>query len=60
MIFVLQEEVERRYAELLWLVAGGSKTEYDALRGTGVIEFYRLLKIYHKQLKKKADGKNRN
>lgn len=60
MIFQLQEEVERYWAELIWMVAEGKTTEYDALKGKECSEFFRLLKIYHKQLKRKADGKNKD
>ena len=59
-MFQQQEEVERYWTELLWTVAGGSKTEYDSLRGTEVMDFFRILKVYHKNLKAKANGKNKS
>jgi len=41
------------------MVSGGSKMEFDSLKGTEVREFFRILKIYHKNLKTKpANGKN--
>jgi hypothetical protein len=32
--------------------------EFDSLMGTEVMQFFRILKVYHKKLKAKADGKN--
>jgi hypothetical protein len=57
-LFQKQEEAERYWTELLWTVSGGSKMEFDSLMGTEVMQFFRILKVYHKKLKAKADGKN--
>lgn len=36
------------------MVARGSKLEYDQLKGTEVMEFFRVLKVFQKNLEKEA------
>jgi hypothetical protein len=36
-------------------VAGESKMEFDQLKGTEVMEFFRILKVYERNLKKKLE-----
>jgi hypothetical protein len=41
------------------MVAGESKTEFEALKGTEVMEFFRILKIFQQNIKRKLQhGKN--
>lgn len=60
MIFQQQEEIERYWTELLWMLSGESKSEYDTLKGTEVMEFFRILKVHHANLKRKTNGKHKS
>jgi hypothetical protein len=61
MIFQRQEDIERYWTELIYSISNESKTEYEALKGTEVMEFFRILKIYYRNLKRKQqNGKNKS
>jgi len=49
--------MERYWTELLWMISNGSVVEMEALRGTEVLDFFRLYKTYVDNLQKRH-GKN--
>jgi hypothetical protein len=54
-------EIDNRWTEILYQMAGNSPVEYDSLKSKDVFEFFRILRVHQKTISSKnAGGSTKN